>query len=684
MTFTKFNPEPPEDDEKQEQEEEKSYKAGYSAPIIDTTLPEISEEDQDEMPEHLKEAFAAGPDSFAEALGSMSAEDRAKSIAHLPPTFQAAIEQMLSIREQQEAHHRELYGDVQFDTGDNSLRRDLEAYDQAAYTRDEELLEAYRYNLGEGGAIASTGGTGTAAPAGGTGTAGYGGYGAYQDPYNGGFASSGYNWGYSGGSRSWMSSWYSGTGYSSAERALAGVHNHVCTFIRDTSFGDLEIVNDLGSPDDLLCKEQVDGVRFGAHVLTVRIDSSLYEKLGIEQAQQHYIVDCIAQSLAIQALPDPPLISLIQACNGEGEAFSRYFGYKVGLPNVVREIITEIMRARGVSLLTDEMPGWVRRVVAFREVMYVGKPPNTKIPAAFLMYAVWERDAVESLEHADAIKAIEAVEKILDKMKPFDPKQGVLSGSGKSYRTVRAKRVKTAVRQIDEILTDYVTLSGPIGRIISGLRNMRKSIIETFGLPDDPENDTLESFDFPIPDPPDSQFVDAIAKSCVEIERAVHDHNKTFIPDPSKPLDVRHLEHPDKTKQELLEADRQRVDLSRKCVFGLRAIPNDVIKAPDPDTSRNRVERCEQSAVLAIKRIDDILGEFRVRHDNASESEEYIADKYDNREGNNTQRRSGVNSTHHPELTMKRGIAHGGIDRNFTEQDPDFDRDVLIKDATLS
>lgn len=530
-------------------------------------------------------------------------------IADLPEEVADIVKALVGARaafdEARKQHHEELFGDEEFEEGQLSFGGDLAAYDQAAYTRSQADLSGYRYNLSES---------------------------AYS---------------YSGG---WMSSWYSG--YNTVDRAIEGVHNHVATFATNADYGTLEIVPDLDDPSvEVIANESASKDRYYGNgdidwSLVARIDSSLYEKLGINEAQQHYIVDGIAQVLSAQSFPDPSLVSYLQSAGHIAE---------VVIPNVIREIITEITRASGLPLLLDQMPGWLKRVTAFRAVMFVGEPPNNDIPSAFLMYAVWERETVETIEHQDAIEAIEAIEGILAAASPRDPK------SGKTAGVIHKERV-TAVQAIQEILVNYVTGFGPSGRIVSELNKMKETIHKQAVEP----GKLLES-----------PYLEEVVKGCEEIVPYIHEHNRTFCPDPSKPTVVQHQDFPDCPNKELLpEPKRERVELTRKCLFHLVRIPGDVVTPGSDDDPA-------LFPAKGIKRINDMLGLIKTGSELLKAIEKGIAEA---KPGNNAIKvgRSGVNSTRHPELKHRSPVRNSGTDREFGIQDPEFDRTITIYDSTIA
>lgn len=195
-------------------------------------------------------------------------------------------------------------------------------------------------------------------------TGGYGGYGGYYGDYD-----------YGNYTRSSYSSWCSG--YSSARSAMRGVHRSASGFVRDAERTDLSIYP---SSSKSLPPEKF-RPKTGLHV---RIDASLYEDLGIEKAQQHYTVDAIGQVLALQAMPNPELVGHLQ--NMEGQ-----------MPRAVREIVTEVVRRRGLELLASEAPGWVTRIDAFRDAISLqerssedGKPISEHVKRFdALMRAAW-------------------------------------------------------------------------------------------------------------------------------------------------------------------------------------------------------------------------------------------------------------------------------------------------------
>jgi hypothetical protein len=207
----------------------------------------------------------------------------------------------------------------------------------------------------------------------------------YRSSYYGGWGGS-YTSGYA---RTSYSSWYSG--YSSTATAMRGVHRSASSFVRDVSIKSLAIYpssNESISFETIERRAKSDNLPASGRGLHVRIDASLYEQLGIEKAQQHYTLDAIAQVLALQALPDANVVRDLQ--NLQDFPF----------PRLVREVITEVVRRRGLELLSAEMPGWLNRVTAFKDamVMQPGASPTGATPGGpheqlarfrLLMHAVW-------------------------------------------------------------------------------------------------------------------------------------------------------------------------------------------------------------------------------------------------------------------------------------------------------
>lgn len=598
----------------------------------------------------------------------------------LPPSVAAMLEGVQQAAEEREAYLTELYGEERFDEGDASLSSDMKAYDRTAYTRSEKDLSAYRYNLsddyygvqdysaGPSGGLAADLDSASEPPVGappavnrnpapGSSGAGYG------NAWGSGWSHYGTSGGW--GSRSWMSSWYSG--YNSSERAIQGVHNHVATFVRNPDYSLLEILPDLDNPEEQTIISQARGARSSSSPLrssvdnnltmVARIDSSLYEKLGISEAQQHYIVDCISQVMAAEQLPDPGIIPILHG-SGSDPVGSIYA--LTCLPNVTKEIITEILRARGVSLLLEEMPGWLKRVTAFKGVMYVSEPPDDKIPAAFLMYAVWERDVVDTIEHQDAVQVVQKIEKIIDNLEPFDSAQFNSSNSTitySAYEMARNGQFTAAIKEIDTLLVQYVTSNtGPIGAIIKELREMQKVLEDSIDV------GTVVS----------AADRGQIASVCSELVGHIHDHNRTFSPNVSRPLDVKHLDFPSCPDKSILpEPVKNRIELTRKCLFNLQRIPKESNGGLD-------------EIVKAKKRVDDMLNEFTKRSGGSSpeeQNEEWVNSKYKGGPGGS---RSGVNATRHPELRSKHRLTHMTTDRRFGGEDPDFDRSIVVYDATES
>jgi hypothetical protein len=178
---------------------------------------------------------------------------------------------------------------------------------------------------------------------------------------------------YSAYSRTSYSSWYSG--YSSTKAAMRGVHRSASGFARDPKRAVLSIYP--SSSESL--EDRKLHLEDGLHV---RIDATLYEELGIEKAQQHYTVDAIGQVLALQAMANPELAIRLQNLDGQ-------------LPRAIREVVTEVIRRRGLELLASEAPGWITRIDALREAIALqDRPDGTTLSphvARFdaLMKAAW-------------------------------------------------------------------------------------------------------------------------------------------------------------------------------------------------------------------------------------------------------------------------------------------------------
>lgn len=639
----------------------------------------------DEKPESKTEKILEELSSF-DPTDPSSIPDELRE--KLPPPIAAMLEGIQEQIKQREEYLTDLYGDERFDEGDASLVSDIEAYDKTAYTRSESDLTAYRYNLSSSGYVDDGY---NSAPASGDlhddlgadldsasqpATGGSRGSAAGGSSYGWGSGWSYYGTSGGWGSRSWMSSWYSG--YNSSERAIQGVHNHVATFVRNPDYRSLEILPDLEDPEEATITAQFrasgTGLRYsyssyagsdGDFSMVARIDSSLYEKLGISEAQQHYIVDCISQVMAAEKLPDPGIIPVL---HGSGSSAVASYYAKPCLPNVTKEIITEILRARGVSLLLEEMPGWLKRVTAFRGVMYVSEPPDDKIPAAFLMYAVWERDTVDTIEHSDAVVVVDKIEKILESMPEFDSLAFNKAGTpGNIYRNQRNRQFVDVIKRIDTLLVEYVTSTGgPIGAIIKKLRSMQKIL------------DTCLEDKTGIPAPLN---IKQIREDCSELATHIHDHNRTFSPDPTNPLDVKHRDFPSCPNKALLpESVKNRIELTRKCLFNLKAIPIESKTLTGPQSEEKSYEKIAR----AKRRVDDMLDEFTSKGKGGSspeeQSEQWVSDRYGGR--TSVDGKSSVNSTKHPELRSKHPLTHMVTDRRFAADDPDFDRDIVVYDAT--
>lgn len=542
--------------------------------------------------------------------------------------MKAMTRDMEEARRAREAELTELFGEERFDDGGECYLKDLDAYDQAAYTRSKYDYSSYRYNLSDS------------------------------------------SYAYSGG---WMSSWYSG--YSSVDRAIEGVHNHVATFVTNPGYGILEIVPDLDVPESesIECELRISASDDGhgyvnpqkTRALIARIDSSLYDKLGISEAQQHYIVDGISQVLAAQSLPDPTLVTYLQSAGGP-------LLDTLTIPNVTREIITELMRAMGLPILLDEMPGWLKRVTAFRSVMFVGEPPEGEIPSAYLMYAVWERDVIDTIEHQDAVSVINEIEEILRKDKWYtDPKSPLFTGiepySGSHLNKTHSARIK-CINEIERLLINYVTNFGSTGVIVQNLCSIRDKVEHAIG---DSRVLTKEESD-------------EVNRVCGETMELIHENNRTFCPDPSKDLEINHLEYPSCPSRELLpESKRNRVELSRKCAFHFKRIPYEVINLGSDEGGEDPLIYIKK----ALKRIDDMLG--LAGQSEESKKKRLIEAEQESlkRLGGNSDMhggRSGVNRTRHPELRSRAPVCNISVDRSFGLEDPEFDREVIIFDATLS
>lgn len=274
----------------------------------------------------------------------------------------------------------------------------------------------------------------------------------------GSFYGSSYN--YSGYASRSYSGWYSG--YSSAASAMRGVHRSASSFVRDPKYKTLSIYpstsESVGSKDEreksshngTNAREQA--ANSGLHL---RIDASLYTRLGIEKAQQHYTIDCISQALALQRMASSVIPFELQNL------------LEFPLPRLIREVITEIVRRRGLTLLAGEMPGWSDRVENFKRAMIFSPEhdnstkPNDLSEVAWmqlgrykcLMHMAWMPNTPAGVDPVGAAKVINRIEQILD-----DPE--------------RAKAPSTAVKEITCEITSFVTNSVGVGALAVRLEKM--------------------------------------------------------------------------------------------------------------------------------------------------------------------------------------------------------------------
>lgn len=248
-------------------------------------------------------------------------------------------------------------------------------------------------------------------------------------------AMSGYKLSPTAGGYTGWSSWYSG--YSSTKAAMKSVHRNATTFIKSrTDVRDLVILTNLSDA------EADDDSR---HDLHARIDASLYETLGLEEAQQHYTIDVIAQVLALQAFPSHYVIQVLQT-------------WQHPLELITREIVTEITRKRGLALLAEEMPGWENRITSFKEAMSVAPPKDGDPLAGALMYAAWDPPTAMSFLEETACNTIKTIEGILDST-PLGPDGTPVDPS------VTANKVCSAI-------VEFIAESSPLGAIIKRAKTL--------------------------------------------------------------------------------------------------------------------------------------------------------------------------------------------------------------------
>jgi hypothetical protein len=616
-----------------------------------------------------------------------SSEDGSDEVvpAGMMRLMQAISEAAEELDEEEQAAAKELYGSEVFQDEGLTYAEDLAKYDQAAYTRNKQDYTAYRYNLNKSSSASNTyyeegdlrlygeddlGGdleAGSATEGRTTFGGAPAGYTHYSSTSKGTYSySGGGSWATSTGG--WQSSWYSG--YKSADLAIKGVHDSVSSFVTAPGFGSLEIVPDLENVDaetyldpavDIFNRRNEEIPRDTDKTMVVRIDSTLYEKLGIAEAQQHYIVDAISQVFAIQTYPDPFLITLLQSGR-----------HGTVIPNVTREIVTEMMRAKGLPILLDQMPGWLKRVTAFRSAMYIGEPPDASIPSAYLMYGVWERDSISTLEQEDAIKAIDEIEALLSRPAMYlgvIPRGTALSrnnrGDYAKAQEVTSNR-ESILADIDTILVRYITGHGSAGEVIRLLRLMSKSLHSKIAIIRAKSSPTDEDW-----------LIDEelYRDSCEQLIPLVHDHNRTFCPDPSNKRTVRHMDFPECPNLELLNSTvRARVEFTRKCLFNLDRIPAEAIQ---PGSDGDKLETIR----LADKRVRDMIEHMekamKILLEAAERASRHKSDGDESDSGNRSNR-----CTNHPELRMKNPIG-GDTERNFNGEDPNFSRPVKVLDSTI-
>lgn len=324
------------------------------------------------------------------------------------------------------------------------------------------------------------------------------GWGTGKNSYysSGGYSYSGYA------SRSY-SSWYSG--YSSAASAMRGVHKSTSSFVRKPEFTTLSIYPStsasLGSDDSSRNAQLLaDPERRKEHVkssLHLRIDPSLYTRLGIEKAQQHYTIDCISQVLALQRLTDPGIV------------FEAQNLLEFPLPRLIREVITEVIRRRGLDLLATEMPGWEDRILSFRRAMILSadhdaasKPHGTSDLAwaqlgrfKCLMHMAWLPNEPAGVNPAAALEVITKLEAILDSPVDFRSPVKELTSLivGFISDSVGLAALAGEIDIMLETLSDeFVRLhpqfpeppveEGAAANLYSGLRRLRAGISQHFRL----------------------------------------------------------------------------------------------------------------------------------------------------------------------------------------------------------
>jgi len=594
--------------------------------------------------------------------GESSEEDEDSPLPTLPPHIAEVMEGMREmveaveeIKAKAQAEEADLFGE-NYETK-ITYGADLEQYDTAAYTRTEADYTSYRYNLS-----------------------------SQASRYGG-----------------WYNSWYAG--YSSTEAAIQGVHDNVATFVTRPGFGFLEIVPNLEDADDETVGSQTFHINHAIDegeiatsdvffylnrqkTILVRIDTTLYEKMGMDEAQQHYIVDAIAQTLAIESYPTPEI-----ALAAQSSSTSR-------IPNVLREIVTEIFRCRGLPLLVEQMPGWLKRVTALRSALYIPEPAEgTQVRNAYLMYAIWEKDVINTLEHQEAIDVIAKIEAILD---TSDNAVDVTSHlTEKLERELKHSSMPTKFRiairesadgverrlgEIEQLLVDYITKDCPIGAIIKALEGSL-TILDHKKQPDYLTDEEMELICNP--------------EHLGGVMDYVHVHNNTFLhidPDTGA-RQVRHQEFPACPTIALLpDVKRGRVELTRKTEF---AISKSVTELTAINVRGNAGEFDKLTDEAATKLAEDsptnppgrvVLTRVKrrlkllldsMRNVMKLKSESGLGETYRKygKTSDGTGKRSGTKSTNHDEF-RSRGPISSGIDRASHDASSYDTRDVVIFDCT--
>jgi hypothetical protein len=315
--------------------------------------------------------------------------------------------------------------------------------------------------------------------------------------YYGGWGSKGYS-NYGTYARTSYSSWYSG--YNSTAMAMRGVHRSASGFVRDSGLKSLAIYPSSNESLDFEREERSNrrnGLPTGERGLHVRIDASLYEQLGIDKAQQHYTLDAIAQVLALQGLPNPDSVRDLQ--NLKDFPF----------PRLVREVITEVIRRRGLELLVSERPGWRDRATAFKEAMLMqpGEQPAGGGQAEqlhrfhLLMHTAWLPNVPHpSPLFPEALELIGTIETFLE-----DPKAGRhlqlarditsfvanSSGIGALATTIEAmvEILDLEYERIQPLMPEPPVSNTSRDALIAGFSALRKGINDYFQV--DSPDDTL-------------------------------------------------------------------------------------------------------------------------------------------------------------------------------------------------